>query len=206
MDDKRKVRNTKQEMKDNPLVVAAIAMADGTSKMIEDQEAQGQQSFVNSTTLPTNIMTDNGQKILEKAGVVFGDVVEGDRMFQYVTLPDGWEKKPTDHSMWSELADDKGRKRAGIFYKAAFYDRSAHMSLDRRYRCTYDYERKDAEGVYVGQAFDGDTAIHECGPLPAKKYDGTDAWENYDLAQKQAAEWLNEHYPDWQDPAAYWDE
>ena len=26
-----------------------------------------------------------------------------------------------------------------MFYKAAFYDRSAHMSLERRYRSKYDY-------------------------------------------------------------------
>jgi hypothetical protein len=35
----------------------------------------------------------------------------------------------SDHAMWSYLVDELGRERVSIFYKAAFYDRSAHMSL-----------------------------------------------------------------------------
>jgi hypothetical protein len=84
----------------------------------------------NSDTLPTNFQ---GREALEAAGVKFGAAVKGDPMFTYVELPAGWKKRSTGHAMWSDLVDDKGRKRASIFYKAAFYDRSAHGSALPRY-------------------------------------------------------------------------
>ena len=100
----------------------------GTEGVIEEQEARGQTSFVNSETLPTDIRGGD-VTVLEAAGVVFGDLVDGDPIFRHVTLPDGWEKVATDHSMWSKLVDADGVERASIFYKAAFYDRSAFVSL-----------------------------------------------------------------------------
>jgi hypothetical protein len=48
-----------------------------------------------------------------------------------VSLPPGWKVVPTDHSMWSDLVDAKGEKRASIFYKAAFYDRDAFIRIEK---------------------------------------------------------------------------
>ncbi len=92
---------------------------------IEAQEARGQQQLVESDVLPTEVRGNKAE--LEAAGVVFGDPVPGDPLFCSVQLPAGWQKQPTDHAMWSDLVDDQGRKRAGIFYKAAFYDRKAFV-------------------------------------------------------------------------------
>ncbi len=96
----------------------------GNPNAIEAQEARGQQEFVNSTQLPTDVNTED-KKLLEDAGVVFGEPVKGDEMFCDANLPEGWKKQPTDHSMWSLLVDGDGKERAKIFYKAAFYDRHA---------------------------------------------------------------------------------
>ena len=63
-------------------------------------------------------------------GVVYGEDV--DDLFVNVTLPPSWQVNPTDHSMWSELVDSDGVVRAQIFYKAAFYDRSAFISPVRQ--------------------------------------------------------------------------
>jgi len=109
------------------LFMRALGTNDG-GRAIMDQESAGQQSFVSSDTLPTDL---RGKEILEAAGVKFLGVVEDDDMFQYVELPDGWKKVPTDHSMWSNLVDEQGRVRASIFYKGAFYDRSAHASATK---------------------------------------------------------------------------
>lgn len=104
-----------------------IPMAHGmTPSMIEAQEAQGQRELINSAQLPVDIDPISRAK-LESAGVVFGAVSKGDPMFRTATLPAGWRKAATSHSMWSDLLDENGDKRAAIFYKAAFYDRSAHM-------------------------------------------------------------------------------
>lgn len=100
-----------------------------TGGVIEAQEARGQRSFVTSDVLPVDMPT-SAKAQLEAAGVTFGEVCANDPIFQFVTLPAGWSKKPTDHSMWSTLMDQDGREVAAIFYKAAFYDRSSFLSIN----------------------------------------------------------------------------
>ena len=211
MTEKRAPHNTKQKVEDDPFPILAEAMVDSLSgnspsAAIERQEARGQHSFVQSTTLPTRHM-DGEHKVkdvLEAAGVKFGEVVEGDDLFQYVELPEGWEKKPTDHSMWSHLVDDKGRVRASIFYKAAFYDRGAHINLERRYSCGLNYERCQTHNESLAEARDGGGVIFSTKPVARP-----DGYENYqpleNAAEKEVKDWLNEHFPDWTDPGAYWD-
>lgn len=97
--------------------------------MIEASEARGQRELVASTQLPIEIRPPEGKKTLEEAGVKFGEPGE-DPLFCEATLPEGWKKVATEQSMWSELVDDKGVKRASIFYKAAFYDRVACMNVE----------------------------------------------------------------------------
>ncbi len=102
----------------------------GNPDAIESQEARGQEELVNADVLPTSIASyAEPRKVLEDAGVVFGEEVKNDALFTNVGLPHGWKKHATDHSMHSELIDELGRVRAYIFYKAAFYDRRADMSI-----------------------------------------------------------------------------
>lgn len=200
--------NTTRETSNDSLgfLVKAMTMGSGGAA-IEAQEARGQQSFVNSTTLPTDIKSYDydAKVILEVAGVKFGDVVEDDPLFQYVELPAGWEKEATDHSMWSNLIDEKGRERAKIFYKAAFYDRSASLSLSRRYKYHRDYDRAKSEGVAVCVVTDCAEAIHTTEPIPLPGERGKCYEEVIGKVDEIAETWLNEHYPEWKNPGAYWD-
>lgn len=184
-----------------PLVHLVEAMGRG-SDMIPDQEARGQSSFVNSTTLPSNVRGENARETLESYGVKFLEVVDGDPMFQHVELPEGWSKQASDHAMWSYLVDDKGRKRASIFYKAAFYDRDAFLNLNRRFSPIHDYTLREKEGVGVTRVMDGEEEIFATEPVSAE---GREGYEVTDLANQAASDWLDEHYPDWMNPAAYWD-
>ena len=171
---------------------------------IRKQEADGQRSFTTSDTLPTR-MGEDDRKVLEQAGVVFGGQVSGDEMFTYVTLPTGWKKIATSHSMWSDLVDDKGRKRASMFYKAAFYDRSAHLTTCRRFSTGIDYERSDT-GVIVKFVFDGDAKVFTTKEYP---YTGEPYSDDYWLQDRAATDevnaWLKEYFPNWEDTSAYWD-
>lgn len=114
--------------KEDPMLVLLDAMmSEGNpSDAILRQESRGQENFVKSETLPRKYYD---QSLLEGWGIVFGEAA--DDLFVYVTLPDGWIKRPTDHSMWSELVDGEGKVRATIFYKAAFYDRDAFMNISK---------------------------------------------------------------------------
>jgi hypothetical protein len=182
------------------LLFRALVTGD-SSNAILGQEADGQKSFVSSTTLPTDMR--EAKAVLEAAGVKFLGVVEDDPIFQYVELPNGWKKVATSHSMHSDLVDDKGRKRAGIFYKAAFYDRSAHLSVNRRYGTSIDYDRLEKEKVAVATVTDGNDVIFTAEPV---KFEEDKArYDAQDEARALAVAWLNEHFPNWEDASAYWD-
>lgn len=99
----------------------------GNPSAIEEQEAKGQKELEESQQLPIQCGYKDKKK-LEQAGVVFGKPLKDDPLFCEAVLPNGWKVEKTDHSMWSNLVDEKGKQRAGIFYKAAFYDREAFIT------------------------------------------------------------------------------
>jgi len=195
---------------------AIIAMTPGG---IEAQEAAGQRDFVANETLPINTGYGTTKEQIEALGIEY--IEPADDLFWHVRLPAGWKKVATDHSMHSDLIDDKGRKRASIFYKAVFYDRRADIDLAKRYGVQVQPVggwTNDREGVeWHGSVTDCGEAIWSTEHLdPEPPYnsvtDGQDkrqAWldwqERKDGLGKQCREWLDEHYPDWKSPLAYWD-
>ncbi|MEU9208498.1 hypothetical protein AB0D27_11225 [Streptomyces sp. NPDC048415] len=125
------IRNTEKDAKDpaNALLFVAASMGPGgSSQAIAEQESAGQAQLVNSECLPTDLNSDE-QATFEALGIVFDGPVQGDPLFQYAYLPEGWTKRPADHDMWSYVLDELGRRRVSVFYKAAFYDRRAHMNV-----------------------------------------------------------------------------
>ena len=114
---------------------AAIAARDmGTAAAymlpggIEAMEKRGQAEIVASEVLPVRCLGCTDEEFTA-LGFTFGDVVAGDPLFRAATLPTGWKRAPTDHDMWSKIVDERGLRRVAIFYKAAFYDRAAHMRI-----------------------------------------------------------------------------
>ena len=124
-----RIDNTTKRFQDPAEQMALLgeAMVTGSgSSYIERQERDGQSQIVNSDRLPTKCGDHAPWLAL---GFTFGDPDPSDPLFMPATLPPGWKRKATDHSMGSVIVDTLGRERVSIFYKAAFYDRSAHMSL-----------------------------------------------------------------------------
>lgn len=199
MSGKNQVRNTTESAKNDPELMLMEMMDGGTSKAIENQEARGQKELVNSEILPTEI-TDEDKACLQTHGVIFADKVEDDPIFTYVTLPDGWAKKSTDHSMWSYLLDANGRVRAEIFYKAAYYDRSTFMRATVRYGVKVDYDAR-VNGLVVVHAVDQGDILKT---FSRKCEDGEEDYECMDELATEAKSWLHQHYPDWKNPAKYW--
>lgn len=206
---------------------------------IEAQEAEGQQLLVRSTALPFEMRTVGalyaGQhefwpmsmikavEIVQLWGIKLGQFdSEKDELFVDAELPPGWEKVPTEHNMWSTLVDDQGRHRAGIFYKAAFYDRKAHMHLDSRIQYEYDYDLEREQGVCVARiiadkrghsrktGYKSCIVLYETEPvkLPRAR-DDREGWKEnaavHDRIENETKAWASEHYPDWENPAAHWD-
>jgi hypothetical protein len=104
---------------------------------IEAQEKRGQIEQSLDETLPVDgTSTEAQRKEFEALGFVFkmdraaAQSQGRNELFVPVAFPKDWRKKPTEHSMWTDILDGEGNKRGSIFYKAAFYDRSAHVHLE----------------------------------------------------------------------------
>lgn len=165
---------------------------------IERQEAAGQAAMVaNFKTLPK----DMDRAVGEKLGFVYGE--DADEIFVSVTPPAGWSLKPTSHSMHSDLLDDKGRRRAGIFYKATFYNRNANGHWHTRYGVERDY---DEEGrgytLHVRDRSTG-TSLHSI-RVDRSEEDGAQGYERARVLDNDALHWLNENFAEHRDPLAYW--
>lgn len=148
---KRKlINNTAKEIAsgDGLLTMSMQMIAMGTSSTIEHQEKVGQQQLANSREFPVRINSGCSlpiEDVLARMGITFLRKVDGDNLFCEVVLPQKWHLKPTDHSMWSKLVDDKERSRASIFYKAAFYDRDAFVNLEARFSIKSHFHMPDEE-------------------------------------------------------------
>ena len=176
----------------------------GNPTAIEKQEADGQKQFVESLQLPLKTNSPRKTNTVEqyqKMGIKTLVPSKGDDLFIGVTLPKGWKKEETDHSMWSNLLDDKGRIRATIFYKAAFYDREAFINFEPRYINTSEYlGDENCELPYTKLYCVKDTVSKEI-------LFQTETTNEYSCSNLEQAciDFLETNFPDYKDLNAYWD-
>lgn len=124
--------NTTARVEGNPAGALLDAMvANKLGKPGDDilrMEKRGQQELLDSHVLPTQFL--NGKREdFEALGFTFGPVVYTDPLFQAAVLPPGWSRVAGENSLWIQLVDERGIARVGVFYKAAYYDRNAHMHV-----------------------------------------------------------------------------
>jgi hypothetical protein len=123
-------------MREDPaeaMLALAIGMTEGNlDSFITGQEAAGQQEIVHSDVIPTRLIGCS-EDDLTVLGFELGDQIEGDPLFRQATLPAGWSREGSEHAMGSYIVDGDGYRRCSIFYKAAFYDRDANLSLQTVY-------------------------------------------------------------------------
>lgn len=209
------------------------------SKAIENQERRGQAEVVRASKLPkklnshkvpnailwsgtTEDMDYNTKREItsanieaytrvqyEKIGITI--ISEDDDLFWNVKLPKGWEIKATDHAMWNEVRDDKGRKRMTFFYKAAFYDRDAFSNLQTRFQLDVthiadpnsDYDVWRASDIQ-GTVKDGDNIIYQTKCIPAVEDYAEEAAIKEELWE-EIRSFMNKNWPEYRDVYAYWD-
>jgi hypothetical protein len=204
------------------LLVRASAGED-VGDVIQDQEARGQARLAVSSTLPVETgagnWNDDIDASLRAVGFKLGPTVKEDPLFRTVDFPAGWRVVPTDHSMWTDVLDAIGRVRVRVFYKAAFYDRKAHCTIERRYAIEIGYPPKDAAGEYIAEGkvvavvrdrAEGVDVVRFARPYapgsPLGRYRaGGEAYAATDDAGAAAEAYVAEHFPDAR-PSAYWDD
>lgn len=191
------------------------------SKAIENQEKRGQKMVVANQRLPkaTNFCSgyrkhddfDFTKTQYEKMGIKIID--EYDDLFWNVQLPDGWKIEATNHSMWNSLIDNNGRERASFFYKAAFYDRDAFINFETRYTTCIDHTLKYAEVGYdkwrkspsIGYVKDCGVIIYSTASRPSFEDYFEQQKKTEKPINKELNKYMNEHYPNYKDVNAYWD-
>lgn len=174
----------------NPAALRAAAEGDfanailaATPGGIERQEKAGQAALVASTDMPKEMSPS--REAFEKVGFKFGDDV--DELFLKAELPPGWKRAGTEHSMHSDIVDEKGRRRVGVFYKAAFYDRRADAHMVQRYIIQRDYDLPKGDISFVIK--DGGKEIFRTITTKYENYQTTE--RHREVAQK----WLLEAIP-----------
>ena len=194
-----------------------IAMIPGG---IEASEKIGQIDVARSETLPRIGLLGEDRARWESVGVRIldeGDSTRAgteDALFCRVELPAGWRKVPADHYLYTNLVDQRGRERGQIFYKAAFYDRSANITMLRRFGVKRDYARDDFRSVIQYQVTDGGVVVFRSEERSA--YDtgktgehGVRAYALNDVIEMalklSCLTWLAERGIVDHDPAANWD-
>jgi len=118
-----------------------------------DRSAKNQQTnMINSCEMPAK---HNGKKYslenLKDMGFEFGDLTQRGEMIE-AKLPPGWEKKATDHHMWSRIIDERGSERISIFVKYQFsFLEDAFFNIKPRFRIEEDFYQmeklKKDEGI-----------------------------------------------------------
>lgn len=188
-----------------PAALAAVAAGDLHNAMIatmpggiEAQESAGQAMLVAAEQLPKEC-TGATREQLVALGFWFGADV--DEIFVTARLPPGWQKVAGENAYWSRIYDEKGRERASIFYKAAFYDRRAHMSMSRRYSVGSYFDHPTDPKRHQTQVLDGQRVIRVIGDS-----DRQAGYEVQSAHEEAGRIWLEDNFPRFRDPLAYWDQ
>lgn len=142
----------------NDLEIMALEAMIGGVSAIENQSRREQVKVRNSSKLPIKCNFTSSKdyyKILKRMGIKI--INRDDDLFYNTEIPDGWHKESAG-GYWSYLIDDKGRKRASMFYKGAFYDRDAFISFNRKYGISSeipDYDEKlfEPQPRYIQDGF-----------------------------------------------------
>lgn len=182
---------------------------------IERQEANEQAAMIEKHRLPIDLKVHGKPYSLEERWALLEKhtgikiIDKYDELFYNVSLPEGWKVVAAEgHSMWSYLHDPKGRVRAGIFYKGAFYDRRANWSLEHRYYVgdVYDTPNKQyAEGATRTSGV-WDAATKTALWQASEFYDPTSRdWGLQDRLRAEADSWIDRTFPEFNDCFAYWD-
>lgn len=202
----------------------ADALIFGGPEAHERQAARRAESFAENETLPTKMSLAStnwippdkeeenerlARETLAKWGVKFLGSVEGGQSLQRVELPTGWKKIPTYEPRLVMLVDDKGRERARI----CLFSENKVLVIQPRYgvREMLLNELFHGNGPISAVVADGRIvtgeggALYETEPTDLPLYGQNERYKARRKAVEDAEAWLDEHYPDWRNPLAYWD-
>lgn len=205
MTPKEKSQLVDYEVKLPPAEMLRLMMKDRAAATAKSIEEEGQRELLaaNGASLP---ITGSEHPCFAKMGIVFGAALDG--FFREATLPPGWSLEASgEHVMWTDLVDDRGRKRARLHHKALLTARMASMKPTVRYIARIEYQGEFGRPGESNRGFVFDNSTQtEIFTTRTLRREGNDRmFLKTDTLKQEVAQWLKEHFPDHEDPAAYWD-
>jgi hypothetical protein len=180
--------------------IATLSLAIGSDAILL-QESHGAAAVRDSQQIPTE---NPGAAILAQFGIEVGAPDPRDGLFVNATFPAGWRRTSTGHSMWTYLVPPWSKGAVfSIFYKAAFYDRSAFMRFQRRYDIS-TWDLNDSARVDEARVYDRGTGqiLHA---IPFDCPDSHDRYKHSEPAELAARAWADANLPaNWREDVGPW--
>lgn len=126
------------------------------------------------------------KKAFEELGFKI-EVLEEEEIMGGVILPEGWNIKKNEFA----ILDEKGRKRARWFYKSLIYGKEEGKT---ELLCRYSITIIKIGTLWCGMAHDWNGEIF----FEIRESDKEKVYE-------QVKKYLEENFPNWEDPTKYWD-
>lgn len=211
---------------ENPLLTLLGAIGN-PERGITESFRNGQSALNGEAVIPVrlNAYEGDGKKLLTDMGFTLGGSVQGDPLFQRALLPEGWQKKSTNHYLWSNIIDSNGFIRFEVFFSSVMWDREAFMNPSIRIYCNQQYREGDNEdGPKLEES--GITRWRVTAALPGgvrknvKTFDRPISYresmaddevarrayfQQSDELRDEARAWMLANYPECKNPLAYWD-
>ena len=199
----------------DPQLMLLEALLVGSEKAFDAQMERGQKELVGSLELPIQGSSDP-EFLKSPIKIAPFDPKNPDKpraLFRKATLPPGWTKRASDHSLWSHVCDEKGCRRASVFYKADFCDYEAFIRLEQRFYMKQDYSdashaKADTEVTFqvtdTGQGYESKVIYSKTYPLPDRETDRDAHYAASNVAKAEMEAEFKKRYPNFKDPNAYW--
>lgn len=151
------------------------------------------------------VRVDDVKKQYALMGINIIGQTKGDTLYFDAELPAGWHIKATDNIWWSEVIDNKGRKRAGVYCKEMCGTGDTFIKFFARYDFYANFNEQDKENMsWVVTDNATELVVFETEKMSTDSNE-RDYWVLRDKLTGQCLDFLAKNYPNHEDINAYWD-
>lgn len=140
--------------------------------------------------------------ILQSRGFVFSDDETDycNKEKEFVKLPKNWRLTKTDSPLVNIITDDKGRYRGSVHD----YLHSSWIELFTKYDVMIKTKQVGLNHFAYAEVWSDIEVVYTTNNVVIKSICPIDRYEAGQSAKELAHEWLNQNFPDWKNPGAYW--
>ena len=119
-------------------------------------------------------------------------------------LPNGWTAKSIGNTCFRQLIDNKGRVRAEIFRKREIHEQDFFIRFNRRFTI-HEHIVSNVNDIITSFHYVLDNArIFRVCKTDQIAFNKNDVYDYESESSNVCVKWLEENYPDYKNPNAYW--